>query len=570
MYTKPLRKTLFCLIAGVLTAASVSAQRTIYVSPDGDQGNDGLSRLTPAPTITRGSALARPGDTVIVMPGTYARETPTVDWDEVGIARSGRPGEYITIRGERDAAGRRPLIVSTQLQALSCFEKSYLIIEGLELTIGEEDDQGLVAAFGTPQYQQFWGYSAEEAWNGRVGIALNNAHHIIARDLYIHDFPGNGVQSGGADAILIEDVTVEHCGYGAPNANSGISFYQPRDRGQGNVDDYPDYGIVIRGCETRYNTNLRNFVDWSDDNLTDGNGIILDDFRRSQSTNPVNYPKRTLVLQNVSYGNGGPGINVFESDRIDIYHNSTFDNGISASLANQAYNIVATPREMQLFALADVNVVNNILYSTDDERRFYSGDDRNQERLTFRNNLLYSSERDGSELTVPDGNLVGAPGYFSAQPLGRVLRERLARTTRPYDNASVQARLREPTANAGFPIQDLRIPETSPAAGAAEDLGYGSDIGALPVDGSVGVRDAPVTHDLGARLRYDGEAIAIAEVPAGARVFAYDALGRPVHASEAKGAQAVRFDVRDYPTGVFNVEVRYGGERWVGRVSVVR
>ena len=60
---------------------------------------------------------------------------------------------------------------------------------------------------------------------------------------------------------------------------------------------------------------------------SDGNGIIIDDFRNSQSSNSAsNYVFNTLVENNLAYGNGGKGIHIFLSDNVTIRNNAAYWN----------------------------------------------------------------------------------------------------------------------------------------------------------------------------------------------------------------------------------------------------
>ena len=67
---------------------------------------------------------------------------------------------------------------------------------------------------------------------------------------------------------------------------------------------------------------------------TDGNGIIIDDFRNTQlpdvgqygqlksRKSATNYVFNTLVENNLSYGNGGKGIHIFLSDNVTVRNNA--------------------------------------------------------------------------------------------------------------------------------------------------------------------------------------------------------------------------------------------------------
>ena len=67
--------------------------RTYYLSPSGNDENNGLSRDLPILTLKKAGELARPGDTVLLMPGTHKGTfQPSV---------SGEPGYPITIKAEK-------------------------------------------------------------------------------------------------------------------------------------------------------------------------------------------------------------------------------------------------------------------------------------------------------------------------------------------------------------------------------------------------------------------------------------------------------------------------------------
>lgn len=70
-----------------------------YVSPDGEDGNDG-SQNGPLETVTEGLSRAQPGETVRLQPGEYTESIFTV--------RDGDPDNPITITGPEDAIIRPP------------------------------------------------------------------------------------------------------------------------------------------------------------------------------------------------------------------------------------------------------------------------------------------------------------------------------------------------------------------------------------------------------------------------------------------------------------------------------
>ena len=77
--------------------------RTFYISPAGDDDNSGTSRSAPFRRFSTVIAKLRPGDLLVVLSGTYTRETtglPSIDCD--GEAANGTEAAPITIRAENE------------------------------------------------------------------------------------------------------------------------------------------------------------------------------------------------------------------------------------------------------------------------------------------------------------------------------------------------------------------------------------------------------------------------------------------------------------------------------------
>ena len=102
---------------------------------------------------------------------------------------------------------------------------------------------------------------------------------------------------------------------------SGISIYEARAVSDGAAG----FHNVVRN-----NVSYANLITLSCNKChTDGNGIIMDDFQNTQtSTSWKNrtYPYASLVENNLVFGNGGKGIQVFVSDNITLRHNTAYYN----------------------------------------------------------------------------------------------------------------------------------------------------------------------------------------------------------------------------------------------------
>ena len=83
-----------------LAAAAPAAPpiKTFFVSPNGSNNNTGSTEKTPLETINYALKLAKPGDTVFLLPGNYLQDVITV--------RSGEPNKSIRITGSHHAIVR--------------------------------------------------------------------------------------------------------------------------------------------------------------------------------------------------------------------------------------------------------------------------------------------------------------------------------------------------------------------------------------------------------------------------------------------------------------------------------
>ncbi len=154
-----------CLAALLTTAAAWSAAPPLYVSPAGSDNAPG-TREAPLKTISKGVALAVPGQTVNVLAGVYN--------EQVTLPRSGEPDNPITL-----AAAERAVIQQndkTTNKGICGYETSWWIIGGFEIA-------------GTGQ-----------------GVKFRNGRNIVVRQCRIHDC-GVGVSLEGTMAA---DLTFEN------------------------------------------------------------------------------------------------------------------------------------------------------------------------------------------------------------------------------------------------------------------------------------------------------------------------------------------------------------------------
>ncbi len=214
------RKKIEVTIAAWMAGAIISwgqgfAAERYYVSPAGSNSNPG-TREKPWASPGYGSRRLQPGDTLVLLDGTYTLKTYD---DDIITPPSGREDAWVTIQGED---GARPVLAGRDnlLTAVDLSGKSYVRLENLEITHDS-------SASGASRF-----------FRDGIEILERPASHIVLRDLLIHHIDEMGMNIGDVDDLLIENCRIEHCGFGALAGPLG------RQGGWRNV--------VIRNCRLSY------------------------------------------------------------------------------------------------------------------------------------------------------------------------------------------------------------------------------------------------------------------------------------------------------------------------------
>jgi parallel beta-helix repeat protein len=300
-------------IGAVFAGGIGSAQATTYYvsALTGNDHNSGKATSSPFKTIgaITGSDKFTSGDIVVVMPGTYN--------ENVTLSVAGKAGAYTTLMAEAGAA--RPVIVGgpnlaggANGGAIGIFAP-YTRVTGFDVSWQGTTGDAITV----------WGETAKN----RSGVVRPAVHHLDIEDNVAHDSGCGGIDVINADYVTVIGNTVYNNAFTAPNQCSGITLYELTD-----YDSGAGFRNTIAG-----NMSFANFDGVpvpGTDYTTDGNGIIIDDSRHTQSDNAA-YHGATLVYGNVVFANGGVGIQVFSSDNVTVANNTAFQNQQSKTIPGE-------------------------------------------------------------------------------------------------------------------------------------------------------------------------------------------------------------------------------------------
>ena len=286
-------------LAGTVLPESMSESgplgRTFYVANSGRDSNPGTIQR-PFRTISRVfKAVPDLGanDVVMVMPGTYR--------EQVVVTNGGDASGYLTLRSWE----RRGALIRSPKRTYSAINivRDYVVIEGFDVRAGG-DGHGIEATFldGNPKN--------------------NGPHHIKILNNFCHDSPGSGISVAFGDWFMIEgNICFRNC-HSNKYQGSGISIYETRAISELT----PGFHNFVRKNVCFLNSAL-DLTEDPEPPHSDGNGIIIDDLRNTQTGNLAgNYAFGTLVENNLVYANGGKGIQIFLSDNVMIRNNTSFLN----------------------------------------------------------------------------------------------------------------------------------------------------------------------------------------------------------------------------------------------------
>nr|WP_231780416.1 cellulose binding domain-containing protein [Spirosoma sp. KNUC1025] len=376
---------------------NTNSNKKYYVQASASASNTAGTLAAPFNTIQKAVDLVQPGDSVFVMAGTY---TNTGTNDAVIIRRTGTADHWIVFTNYQTD---RPKVSFNGWQGFNLTPgAAYIKIQGFEVegnngnvTLAEAQQQPGACEGPNPTATG----SSLAKFNGN-GISVSGRtggnfrpHHIVIANNVVHDCGGAGISAIESDYITVENNTVYNNSWYTIFGASGISFLN-----SWNYDNSTDFKMIIRNNRCYGN---RLFIKWNNGGLckiTDGNGIILDNNNDKFSANPLGaYTGQFLIENNLTYLNGGRGINVNYSDNVTILNNTTYQNAVSPEISS----------ELVVGGSKNDRIYNNIFYGRADRAINVVN---NSSDILHNNNLTFGGT--GTPYFSGDQNKVGFDPQF--------------------------------------------------------------------------------------------------------------------------------------------------------------
>lgn len=291
-----------------------SSGKIYYVDKTkGNDSNPGTTQTLAFKTIQKANEKVVAGDVVYVKNGTYD--------ENITVVKSGNFNNWIVFQA---FPGHKPFVRGTQ-DGTFRVEGNYIKIIGFRVT-------------------------STQMGSG-IHVGKGN-HHTQILNNEIHDSGCGGISGQETDYLYIEGNISYRNAFRSPYQCSGLSIYQAKA-----YDNQPGFHNIIRNNISYSNENK---LPQENGKVTDGNGIIIDDFRHTQGqTRSPKYTNWTLVENNLVFDNGGRGIHIFQSDNVIVRNNTSLRNLQSRNLEGTLNG------ELTTLLSSNVQFYKNMVYASE-------------------------------------------------------------------------------------------------------------------------------------------------------------------------------------------------------------
>ncbi len=281
------------VLAGCSGAQESEAAAGIYVSANGDDANDGRSRDRPLRTISKAVELVVPGETVLVLPGTYN--------EQVEVASKGDASDPIIIKG---LGGTPVLDGQGQLQyGFHVVDSEGLVFENMELRGYSNEGIGFftssdVTARALVVHDNGFDNTNPDADREGFGINVDDCQRVVVEDnevyangpgaeLRANDVLGTGIDTWGSQDVIIRRNNVhDNIGGGIRVEDSTAVRVSDNTVSSNDADaskwEWWDAGLWIDGgsdvvaADNRFESNLGPGIQVSDEDRQLPKGYVLE------------------------------------------------------------------------------------------------------------------------------------------------------------------------------------------------------------------------------------------------------------------------------------------------------
>ena len=369
-------------VSGSVTGSSGAT--VYYVSPSGDDNNNGTSPATPFKNLSKfsfNSSPLNPGDVVYLMSGTHGPTDLAVGNTGNALVEITKSGTFANPIKFANYPGQTPLVQFNGWNGI-LIKASHITIDGLKvrgansvLTLSGALNQGRSCNNPTMPFESKYNGNGINV-DGRLSVSAVNPVNVTIKNCEVYECGGGGIATLEADYLTIENNITYNNAWYSVFANSGISVFHAFN----SDNNTTDYKTIIRN-NISYGNEQK--VPWpsASCSFTDGNGIIIDDFRNTQSSSTIRgqiYLGKTLVENNVVFNNGGRGVHAYIADNCTFINNTSYNNNATATINEGEITIVNSN---------NARVFNNVMMArTGKKLNSYSGSVGLQEG----NNLMYN------------------------------------------------------------------------------------------------------------------------------------------------------------------------------------
>ena len=305
MFTATHVRALIFAACLLISSPAIADEINIFQSDGGNRLRNALENLNP------GDRLVIHGGQYVL--GTGFQDDQQDDLIKVGNGRlRGRPGQVTEIIGVGNVRIRGNL---------QFYQSSYVRVSGLTID------------------GSFLGSDGNYYRNTSAGLWFLQCRNIDVLSNTVSYCGGGGIRFDHSDYINIDNNVVHNTCYFNEDQHSAISIYQPIEMLSNNDGRYWRIRITRNACYDN-----QNVLPDELGNITDGNGIILDDYKHTQryisdgreglasigeQLSGSSYYRdhlRTLVEGNECSFNGGSGIHAFLAANIYIKNNTCVGN----------------------------------------------------------------------------------------------------------------------------------------------------------------------------------------------------------------------------------------------------